>query len=203
MKEYKGVWIPNESTDFYHNMDDGIYNKPLFDDSMACVKNWEVALDLGSHIGTWSKALCGKFKYVYGFEFVEKVIECCDKNLVSNRFALVKRPVAHCGVDVRLCQTASTLGNHVGIGGDRVCIAVDEIKYPGKVGFIKMNIEGAEPLALMGAVLTIMKDKPVITLEYKYETKFGFDSGFCQKFLELLGYKKHKNVKVSDIYTYG
>jgi FkbM family methyltransferase len=44
------------------------------------------------------------------------------------------------------------------------CVSIDSLKLP-KLDFIKLDIEGYEPLAIEGAINTIKKYKPTIALE--------------------------------------
>lgn len=201
MRQYKGVWVTDESDKIHEKIEDGIYNKPLFDTSMKYIKNWDIALDLGAHIGTWTKALAGRFKDVLAFEMIPEYYDILKKNTegMSNVWPY-NRAIMHCPTRVGI-KKLSSLSTHITIDGNETeCLALDQLSYPGKVGFIKMNIEGAEPFALMGATLLILRDKPIITLERKYETRFGMPKEACQRFLALLGYKKIESIGKCDIY---
>lgn len=203
-REKDGLWVPEEIEANYKLIQGGIYNKELFDASLKYINDFGTALDLGAHVGTWTKALAEKFKLAVGFEFAPEAIECFWLNCTGTKAALVEYPVMHAEVQIGLEDDwDSSLSYCMKPEGEIHSTYIDAYKFDHPVNFIKLNIEGAEPYALMGGVMTIMRDKPVITLEWKYEHRFGFNKGFCERFLTELDYTRAERLDNSDIYIWG
>ena len=68
-------------------------------------------------------------------------------------------------------------GSRVSDSGERVlCCSIDGISVRGgEIGFIKMDIEGAEKKALLGAKNTIVKCKPILTVCIYHKPEDFFD----------------------------
>ena len=76
----KKVWLPDGDTwDKWHvDWELGEYNIV-----MQHISEKNVAIDIGSHVGLWSKRLVKDFKQVYCFEPLEKHIESWHKNVTK------------------------------------------------------------------------------------------------------------------------
>jgi len=74
----KRIWIPDDDdwVDW-----SGDYEQDQFNDVMTLISKWDVALDVGAHVGIWSMRLAEKFKRVIAFEPVPKHIECWKQNM--------------------------------------------------------------------------------------------------------------------------
>ena len=126
---------------------------------------------------------------VYSFEFVPSNISIFKKNLalnqhMINRIKLIKNPLYD------RSDTASNFKDQVpairitseqfeGCDGIVTSISIDDFveEYNlTSVDFIKMDIEGAEPIALKGAIETIKKFKPKLAIAIYHSTgKHGMD----------------------------
>jgi len=74
----KRIWIPDD--DDWVNWS-GNFEQGEFNDVMPHISKWDVALDVGAHVGIWSTRLAQKFKRVIAFEPVPKHIECWKQNM--------------------------------------------------------------------------------------------------------------------------
>ena len=75
----KMIWVPDD--DDWHQWGAN-WEKNEIDEIMNHhISNWDVALDVGAHVGIWSMRLAEKFKRVYAFEPVPKHIECWKQNM--------------------------------------------------------------------------------------------------------------------------
>ena len=75
----KMLWVPED--DDWHEWGEN-WEKIEFTDIMNHhISNWDVALDIGAHVGIWSMRLAEKFKRVHAFEPVPKHIECWKQNM--------------------------------------------------------------------------------------------------------------------------
>ena len=142
-------------------------------------------LDIGGHIGThtilYSRLLTCK---IMAFEPQKRIYELLQKNVHDNQLqncVLYNCAVGHTNIRTTLSDTLydgynckieydvnKTL-NYGGIGlgenGEQVnMITIDSLNLD-KCDYIKIDIEGAEILALMGAANTIHKFKPLIWFE--------------------------------------
>jgi len=143
------------------------------------VEEGDVVIDGG---GCWGDtalyfaAKVGEKGKVYSFEFIPSNIELFKKNVGLNpiyeeRVVLVGNPLWEKS-NIKMYYQDRGPGSHVSfdklLGEDTVhtkniddLVAEQNIK---KVDFIKMDIEGAEPYALKGAIDTIKRFKPVLAI---------------------------------------
>lgn len=180
-----------------------------------------VILDIGGHIGThtviYSRLLNCK---VHTFEPQNKIFEILKKNVNDNQLTnctLYNCAVGHLttsttmsdmlydGYDCKIEYDTNKILNYGGIGlgkhGEQVqMIYIDQLDLPA-CDYIKIDVEGAEILALMGAKNTIEKYKPIIW--YEHTDKFvspemieslniDFEIPSVNDFLESFGYKIYK-----------
>ena len=75
----KRIWIPDDDDWIRWG---GDYEQVEFDNVMSHISNWDVALDIGAHVGIWSTRLAQRFKNVIAFEPVPKHIECWKQNML-------------------------------------------------------------------------------------------------------------------------
>ena len=76
----KKVWLPDGDTwDKWH----GDWELDEYNEVMQHISEKSVAIDIGAHVGLWSKRLVKDFKHVYCFEPLEKHIECWHKNVTK------------------------------------------------------------------------------------------------------------------------
>lgn len=177
MKKVRSWYFPDEEqhlmmfierTDSYQE-DSRIY-------SLAQVKKYKggynTAIDIGAHVGLWSKDLAGVFKKVYAFEPMPKMIECYEKNVLEQykNVTLYKCALGHKEGFVHMDFTDNNTGNtHVNMnitGGETEMKTLDSFQFTG-IDYIKIDAESFEEYVLRGATQTILINKPVITIEQK------------------------------------
>jgi FkbM family methyltransferase len=149
-----------------------------------------LAIDVGAHIGLWSVQLADQFARVVAFEpnlesFDALVENTMNKGVSAFRFALGDQ---HGFVSM----AASGLGAHidqVGLGdveGAAVLTTLDTVNLI-DVDFIKIDVEGFETFVLRGGEQTIRRDRPVIVLEQKYESRYGLEERAAVRLLQSWG----------------
>ena len=170
----KKVWLPDGDTwDKWH----GDWELDEYNEVMQHIFERGVAIDIGAHVGLWSKRLVKDFKHVYCFEPLEKHIECWNMNVnhpkrnnvtiynvaLSNVEGQSKMsvPVKNSGM--------ATLHHHEYMPSDFTkeniqTKTLDSYDFD-KVDFIKIDVEEHEYKLLLGAQETIKKHKPVLYME--------------------------------------
>ncbi len=148
--------------------------------------NNKILLDIGSHIGShsiiYSKLI--KNSYIYAFEPQKEIFNLLEQNVKDNNLTNIKlfnNAVGHktikttlsknlydgynCNIEYNTNKSFNYGGIGLGEKGEQVeMITIDELNLD-KCDYIKLDIEGAEILALIGGIETIKKFKPIIFFE--------------------------------------
>ena len=171
MRKQKGIYVPEQDTAKIWGL------------------NWEVreynrinpkgnrAIDIGAHVGIWTRRLAVDFNEVIAFEPMKKHIECHKKNCeefdnitlkevaVSNEncFQVMTTKDINSGMSTLLDQ------NDLRWKKEQLHEIVetrtlDSYNFP-KIDFIKIDVEEWEEQALEGAMQTILKYKPIMYIE--------------------------------------
>ena len=141
----------------------------------------KIILDVGSHIGTHSMIYSSLLDCkVLSFEPQQKIFDLLKKN-INEKCVPYHVAVGHTnttttlsshlydGYDCLIDYNTTKLFNYGGIGlglhGEQVqMITIDSLNLP-QCDYIKIDVEGAELLVVMGAKETISKYKPLIWFE--------------------------------------
>ncbi|HEY8591445.1 MAG TPA: FkbM family methyltransferase [Sphingomicrobium sp.] len=144
------------------------------------VKDWRLAIDIGANVGIFSWDFSHRFKKVLAFEPMPATRECLEQNVRKNvrvmPYALSDAPAT-----LEMYQTdtsgASFVTSHPGVAvpfGDLDPGKVVKVKARTldsftfeAVDLIKIDIQGAEYPALLGARETILRHRPVLMVEEK------------------------------------
>ena len=195
----KQIWIPDDDNWSIWGAD---WELVEFDEIIKHhITKWDVALDVGAHVGIWSRNLAQNFKKVYAFEPIPKHIDCWKQNMLpwKDNSILYEVALGHKNGTVEI--QVPDLGNsgmaaivqpwleHTdawenGINSSKIEVPVrtlDSYEFD-QVDFIKIDVEWFEVQFLKGAKNTIRKHKPVIYLEINdtavYETMSNIDSDY-------------------------
>lgn len=133
-----------------------------------------LALDVGAHIGTWSRILCQEFAQVIGFEAFKVHVKCLSLNVPNKNFRVVSGILS----DIDGTQQFLELWKKPGMsrvalpgetGVDTESRRLDTVLAGNEtpVDFIKIDVEGQEIQVLRGGVETIKRWHPLIILEQK------------------------------------
>jgi FkbM family methyltransferase len=179
----KQIWVPGD--DDWHAWGAN-WEKIEFTDIMNHhISNWDVALDIGAHVGIWSMRLAEKFKRVYAFEPVPKHIECWKQNMQKftsdhseweNISTLNTVALGHeNGINTMIVPNTTNTGRATFVEK----LFIDKHNFPkiqvetktldsyefDQVDFIKIDVESFELKVLQGAENTIRKHKPIMYIE--------------------------------------
>lgn len=156
-----------------------------------------VAIDVGAHIGQWSRVMAMDFEKVDAFEPVSLYRECFRANVTAENVELHACALGNQYGAVEMVNR--TPGSH---GDTQIKIATDDIEACGmsamtvldsfnfdRVDFIKLDCEGYELEVLRGAEATILENRPVLIVEQKpgHGEHFGYGDLAGVRFLEDLG----------------
>jgi FkbM family methyltransferase len=147
---------------------------------IVSVKKGDIVLDMGACWGDTALYFAhktGETGKVYSFEFIPNNIKLFNINKsfnshLANQIELVPHPVSNKTGD-KIYFKDNGPGSKVesksfdGQTGETTTLAVDDFVKQNnisKIDFIKMDIEGAEPFALEGALETIKKHKPKLAI---------------------------------------
>lgn len=145
-----------------------------FDDNLVSVYENEVFVDCGAYRGETTVAFTDKYKtykHIYLYEPSGDNVEECRKNLkgyknVTVRYCGVGEKSDHIGLNVAGASSSFINPNNLdtGMHENHVEIAALDTDIQETITFIKMDIEGFEIPALLGARKHIMNDKPKLAI---------------------------------------
>lgn len=170
------------------------------------------AVDGGAHVGTWSTVLSRRFRHVVAFEPSVDTFECLDYNLLQAGCANVDRYQAALGsapgrvalmLDPVNEARANTGARHIVREhvGTVTVLTLDSLELS-DVAFIKLDVEGSELVALMGAAETLDRCRPVVLFEDKGLGKryYGERRDAIPQWLTSRGYVRVDRISCDEIW---
>lgn len=177
----KGTAIPQVQT-LHEVLDSGL------------IREWTCAVDGGAFIGEWSTVMAGRFQNVHAFEPCEKSRNRLSSNVPAN-VTVHAEALWHerDTVDVLAPPKRSTLESRYVKPDEKGAVQaspLDDLELQ-SCGLIKLDLEGAEYFALLGARRTIERCKPVIIVEMnkRGRSNYGLDGPMAADLLAQLGYQ--------------
>ena len=205
-------WLPDTENHIVEQYRKGGWQLDHLTDALEFVKKFDVAVDGGAHVGSWTKALSEKFTHVHSFDLNPDNFECLLKNVSD--WNLHNATMYHLGLgdkeetvgmspDERWGE-GNTGGMHINGDGNLKVTTLD-ITLSGltSLDFLKLDIEGYEEKALKGGADLIEKFNPVIQIEHKtrINERNGGDPIGDLKYLESIGYKKQAEFGCDWVFT--
>lgn len=205
-----GFHFPDNEEHFTALGDDvANYQRPQRDKAYEYVKNWRCAIDIGAHVGIFSRDFARRFERVVAFEPMPSTRECLLRNVPGN---VDVKPFA-CGSQpgkVRMERNQRNSGGSRIVAADAVLdkaieaevVTLDSFGLEG-VDLIKLDVEGFEPQAILGGEQTLRRCMPVIIIEEKLKPgNFDHVKRASELLLEF-GYSKGELVGADRIYFAG
>lgn len=185
MKEVAGIWLPESDEHFSgHLLKEPMLNGKGTYQWKKLIKgvdevhpdNRKFAVDIGAHVGLWSRVLATMFQRVVAFEPHPDLYPCLARNLMEvDNVEQYEVGLSDKDGYLDMISPPSNSGNArvwneslriKGLRRARV-YALDNFPLDHKIDFMKIDVEGWELNVLKGAEKTIRRDKPVIVIEQK------------------------------------
>lgn len=149
------------------------------------------ALDIGAHVGIWSRQLVTKFHNVYAWEPIESNCECLRKNVPE----VTIFPFAAASEQGKSFAKPDKPGNYGGYflnhEGDQEVTkkVIDDFDFK-DITFVQIHVKGMEFEVLLSMKNTLKKYHPTIVYQaYEHQLKyFGHKDDDIRIFLYDLGY---------------
>jgi len=128
------------------------------------------AVDVGAHIGLWSRRLTECFHTVYAYEPIPELAECYRKNITNRNYHLREIGLSDRAGQLHIRYDATASGNtHIDCSADHTGTRIIEVETLDQqtlptVAYIKIDVEGWELPILKGADNIIQRDHPFISV---------------------------------------
>ena len=198
VKQIKGWYFPDSDTHFEQWLErgKGEYQQKQRSDILSYIKTTgrtDTCIDVGAHVGLWTKELSQVFKRVFAFEPMPHHRICFIKNVKKYNVKLYPYALGDFTGRVDFKIDKENTGNcHIVENRDKTKgqfeqktldkFKLDLLCYGTKkrLDYIKIDAEGHEKEVLVGAVETLEKHKPFVSVEIK------------EKILEKVGKSRHQ-----------
>ena len=176
--------------------------------AMGLVNSFDVAIDGGASIGAWAYGMSQYFKRVIAFEptpetfaklahntsYIEN-IECRNQALMDKPGSIsMEAPAGNDAMKARYAAWNSK--------GCILATTIDSLQLS-SCGLIKLDVEGAEPLALDGAAETIARCRPALVVEIAFSARFGVEPEAVHQKVIDMGYRESFRDAQDRFYVYG
>ena len=192
-------WLPDGEVQLTENYRQGGWHLERLHEIVQIVKDVVgtdgLAIDGGTHAGSWTRVMAEHFNEVQSFELSPSNYACLVRNIEDWGLHNVSSHNVGLGdIDesVGLGRDTKHTGNTAGIciEGTGNCAVTSLDKFELKnVKFLKLDVEGYEEKAMVGARKMIKSSRPLIMIEHKprLSEKYGSRTGDLN-FLERMQY---------------
>lgn len=179
-KLVNGIYLPHSDTHFKRHLEKGpiVEGKGTYQYSKIeraldlCRREGKLmrhAVDIGAHVGLWSRILAVHFDKVTAYEAHPDLAWIFLKNADMDKVRLVNVPLADTRRPLAIDYVADNSGNaHISPKSDGGMMAepLDHFCLE-SVDFIKIDVEGFEKFVIQGGEQTIRDCRPVMVAEQK------------------------------------
>jgi FkbM family methyltransferase len=181
-KQVKGIWLPEAEEHLIPFIENGpefagagTYQLHKLQATFPYIKNFRHAVDVGAHVGLWSRILARCFRRLTAFEPIEAYRTCFQMNVPAGQGCdLELQPVALARTEEVLrfdILPESSGATHVkpdeASGGLQVLAQTLDSFALSPVDFLKIDCEGYECFVVEGAEEMIRRERPCILVEQK------------------------------------
>lgn len=219
MQQIGPLYFPDSDTHF-HAWEDkhgGVvnYQKPQRDYALSFVKDNRLAIDVGGHVGIFSRHFAEHFDAVIAFEPMPEVRACLQLNVPENVEIRTEAVSDHVGEAILKTPGLNNSGNSFLEGNESAgdlayhcvpvsLVTIDSLELP-HLGLIKIDVQGEDYKVLLGAQKTIQRCKTVVLIE---EKPVGGPNGstqhitMTQKLMRKLGATAQEKRGADRVYTF-
>lgn len=200
--EFCGLFYPDGDEISKHMAErlsaEPFYQADKYQQAMLQCRHFGAAVDCGAWVGGWSRALAQVFAKVVSIEANPDSARCVRKNIAHcENVTVVNAAVGEVQGVVKLSREGHgpNVGTRVDSAGTirtRLWPLDDlpEVQALPAVDYIKIHVNGMELSALKGAVETIRRHRPVLTVVLKSAlAAYGDSPEAARLFLNSLGYR--------------
>lgn len=187
MKQVRGIWLPDDDDHFQGHLEQGeefegagTYQWRKITKALVEIGDDRrgLAIDVGAHVGLWTRVLARAFGQVVAYEPVPAMVECFRANTAHlDNVTLHEVAVSNKAGALLIHQVHGNSGNNCVVvpgvndterGAVRVdAIALDGASLTDRVDFIKIDVEGWESYVVQGGEQLIRRERPVMVVEQK------------------------------------
>jgi FkbM family methyltransferase len=196
VKKIGDWWLPSADEHFFGDVTN--YQRASYDAAVEYVRTFGTAIDVGAHIGIFTRRMSHAFSLVHAFEPDARNYACLVRNAqdwdVKATFGAAGAQRGMGDVRVDALANSGARGFEASATGSVPMYAIDEFSYA-NLGLIKIDTEGFEHRVIVGALHTIKAHKPVLIVE-----RPGQDA---ERVLGLFGYKVARVIGKDSIFVEG
>jgi len=211
-------WFPDGERHFTQFGDQvADYGAPDRNAAYRYIRQWRCALDVGANVGIFASDFSAKFAQVIAFEPIPTTLACLQRNVPEN-VQIEPVAIADKAGTLQMYPVTTNCGgsfiyNHPKIHFHQFetepdtlievpVRTIDSYGFPA-VDLIKLDIQGAEYPAIVGATQTIMRCRPVIMLEQKPASpELAMYWKKTSKLLKSLGMTAKEKVRSDRIFVF-
>lgn len=161
--------------------------------ALSMIEGGRVALDGGAHVGAYTRIMLERFETVYAFEPAPDTFAALERNLrdwgVSDRVHAYQVALSDREDKVRMKGRLGrrSVTRRIAGRGEIPAMPIDALGLE-ELDFLKLDLEGYEYRALLGARETLLRTQPAVLFEDKeYKAELYGDAHGAHEFLESLG----------------
>ena len=175
MKQIRGMWFPDGDQHFKAQLaanplvdGRGTYQHKKYIGALPFVRGRGHAVDIGAHVGLWSRLMAIDFERVTSFEPMPEHLECFRANLAGVKNIRLHEVALSDAGPVSLKMPHDNTGNtHVADDGVPVETRTLDSYRLREIDFLKIDVEGFELPVLLSGEKTIKRERPTIIIEQK------------------------------------
>ena len=209
MKLIKGWWLPDTDTHFEHYIKDGgyqtVHRNTILNHIVMNKHTLKNCVDVGSHVGFWSKDFTELFNHTYAFDPIPQVRECYVKNITNPNYTLYPYGLGKEEKTIKVSYYPEETGNtHANEQGNlEINVRTLDSFDLNFIDYIKIDAEGYEIEVVEGAKNLIEKCKPFIHIEAKKKVmvKQNITMNAIEELFKRINYKQVLSVKSELLYA--